>query len=813
MTAHAVEASSSPPETPTTAPAPLLFSIARSAQEPIRAELYGLESLRACARSLAASLGGAPEYRSEGPLFARLRQNHQILVRYHRRCTQAAAQGEPLTPDAEWLLDNFYLVDGVLRAVRHDLPRGYYRELPKLAAGQLAGYPRIFALALALIAHTDSALDENHIACFVQAYQAVAPLTIGELWAVPTMLRLGLIENLRRLAEQASDAADLRRRAAEWVAPLREAGSAGRPLPSVLALAMRLEDWSRATADPFAVHCLDLLRSAGLTEAVDHVQTHLNTLGVDVGEAVRRENQRQAVNQVSVGNCITSLRVLGALDWGRFFEGASFVEAALREDPAGVYLNQDFATRDRYRQVVERLARRSSCSELETARWAVRLAAAASDEPRNHVGYYLVGPGLAPLRAKLHYRPRWRDRLLDAVLNRPYAAYFGPIGALTVVGLCVVAAASAGVSWPATALLVLAALLPVSGLAVGLVNFFATLLLPPRVLPKLELREGIPADCAGVVVVPTLLSSPEAAAALVEKLEIHYLANADLHLRFALLTDFSDAPAETMPNDEACLRPALDGVRALNQRYAAEGPPRFYLLHRRRLWNPEQGCWMGWERKRGKLSEFNRLLRGATNTTYTVFSSDISEMPYIRYVVTLDVDTQLPRETARRLIGAMAHPLNRPRLDPTTSRVIDGYGVLQPRIGLHIPAARRSRFTRIWGASAGVDPYSTAVSDLYQDLFGAGSFTGKGVYDLDAFEAATGRTFPDNHILSHDLIEGNYARCGLATDVEWFDDIPVRYNAFARRQHRWIRGDWQLAPWLGRTVPVPALAARPGERA
>ncbi len=360
-------------------------------------------------------------------------------------------------------------------------------------------------------------------------------------------------------------------------------------------------------------------------------------------------------------------------------------------------------------------------------------------------------------------------------------------------------------------LVIFAALLPVSELAVGLMNYLLTLALPPRTLPRLEFKEGIPEECAAFIVVPSMLIHDDSAALLAAKLEIHYLANSDPQLRFALLTDFADAPAEHQAEDDGYVQDALERIAALNRRYAPEGSPRFFLFHRKRLWNPSEGCWMGWERKRGKLDEFNRLLRGDANTSYTVRSGEVDDLPTIRYVITLDLDTQLPHETARRLVGTLAHPLNRARFDAGQGRVVEGYGILQPRISFHLPAANRSRFTRIWVGSAGVDPYSAAVSDIYQDLFGAGTFTGKGIYDVDAFESATGDTFPDNRILSHDLIEGNYARCGLVTDIELFDDFPVRYHVYARREHRWIRGDWQLLPWLGRKAPAPALG-HPAQR-
>jgi cyclic beta-1,2-glucan synthetase len=799
--------SADPPAVAATAGLPAVWS--PHSLEPIRAELYGLESLEAQARELATAARTAGRGRAGSPLLRRLAANERVLVQAYRQISAAARTGESLTTDAEWLLDNFYIIEEVLREVRHDLPRGYYRELPKLADGPLAGYPRVYALALALIAHTDSILDEAHITRTVQAYQSVAPLTIGELWAVPTMLRLGLLENLRRLAEQMLHGWDERARAEAWVAPLRaaavrSAAESGLSLPPPPRLAR--------TSDALIVRALQIVRDAGPPAAFEFLKTELAGRGINVADVVRRENQRQAVNQVSVGNCVTSMRLLGALDWAAFFEQTNLVDPVLRQDPPGAYANQDFATRDRYRQAVEKLAKHGRFTEVEVARRALELARHAPAEPANHVGYYLVGPGVSTLRTDVRYRPPLGQRLLDMLLRHPHAGYFGAI-ALLMTGFSAllawlgIAAHTTGVAiwvWP---LIVLAAVLPISELAVGAVNYLVTLFVPPRVLPKFDFREGIPHDCATFVVMPSMLVRSQSATALLEKLEVHFLANPDPQLRFALLTDFADAPAEHQPEDEGYVRAALDGVAALNRRYAGDGPPRFFLFHRRRQWNAVQGCWMGWERKRGKLDEFNRLLRGDSTTSYAVTSNDPGDLPRIRFVITLDVDTLLPRDAARRLVATLAHPLNRPRFDPATGRVVRGYGILQPRISFHIPAANRSLFTRIWAASAGIDPYSTAVSDVYQDLFGAGSFTGKGIYDLDAFEAATGNTFPDNHILSHDLIEGNYARCGLVTDIELFDDFPARYHVYARREHRWIRGDWQLLPWLGPHVPTRASLA------
>jgi cyclic beta-1,2-glucan synthetase len=782
--------------------------------EPIRGELYGLEHLEAHARNLAAAFRLAPPDRPGHPLLRRFRQMGRELDASHRHIAGAARQQETLSPDAEWLLDNYHIVAETLREVQHDLPRGYYAQLPKLAGGPFDGLPRVYALALELIAHTDSSLDEANVTRFVQAYQTVAPLTTGELWAVPIMLRLGLLENLCRLACQMRGAWEHRCEAALWKAHLL--GLTG-PTPQEAAARLgepRFQPRSQ-WSDTFVVHLLQALRDHGPKAgfAIECLECHFGQRGIRSHEVVRREHQRQAGNQVTVGNCVTSLRLLSALDWTEFFEKTSRVEAVLREDPAGTYARQDFPTRDRCRRAVERLARGSRHTELDVARHAVALAARApaGDAAARHVGFYLLGRGQDTLAAEIGYRPRWSDWFRAALLAHPEAFYFGALAVAAVALLTGVAAyagtAAAGVAL--VALSVLAALLPASELAVGLVHYLVTLLVLPRVLPKMDFKGGIPEDCTTFVVIPSMLLIPESGDILAEHLEIHYLSNPDPQLRFALLTDFADAPAEHMPGDDEFLRNALDRVKALNERHAAGGPDRFFLLHRRRQWNPVQNCWMGWERKRGKLLEFNRLLRGARDTSYTTISGDLGSLPKVRFVITLDADTKLPRETARRLVATLAHPLNRPRYDAARGRVVAGYGLLQPRVSLGLAGASRSLFARIFSGSVGLDPYTTAVSDVYQDLFGRGSFTGKGIYDVDAFEATVGHTFPDNQILSHDLIEGNYARCGLVTDIELLDDFPARYHAYARREHRWARGDWQILPWLFRRVPAAPNGQRP----
>ncbi len=787
------------------------FLIDPTSEGPIRAERLGIERLESHARQLATACSTEPRRRVQSPLLGRFIDNSRVLRRVHDELVAWHSERRDLPGiDAEWLVDNFHIISDSLREVTRDLPPGYDELLPKLGTAPLVGYPRVFAVALALVAYSDSELDEPRVVSFVGAFQELIPLSIGELWALPTMLRLVLMENLRRLAEGMMWGWAERKRAESWAervlasAPAQTIGSDHDDKEREI----ETPDFG-VLSDPFVVRLMQLLRDQERTSlALGKLEDELDRLGLDANEVLQREQHRQASNQVTVGNCVLSLRLLSAVDWNTFFEQSSRVESILREDPSGIYAQQDFATSDRYRRVVEMISRGSKSDEIQVARHAIDLALSgrAMGSPHDHVGYYLLDRGRDKLTTLCAYYPGWQERLSDWVVGHPSLVYFSSIGvllSLLLVGFTAMGLVSTGASVAMAVLVVLALLLPVSELAVGLVNHLLTLSLMPRVLPKLYFQEGIPAEYSTVIVIPSMLTRRSGVATLVERLETHYLANPNQNLRFALLTDFADAPTETMPQDEELLLEATERIKGLNDQYASGKEPLFFLFHRRRLWNASEGCWMGWERKRGKLSEFNRLIRGATDTSYVDGSAAVGVLRDVRYVITLDADTQMPRDAAGRLVGAMAHPLNRPHFDRERGRVVRGYGVLQPRVSFHLLAATRSRFAALLATSGGIDPYSTATSDTYMDLFGIGSFTGKGIYDVDAFEAATGETFPENRILSHDLIEGNYARCGLLSDTEVFDDFPARYHAYARREHRWVRGDWQLLPWLGARVPAP----------
>ncbi len=777
---------------------------------PIRGELLGIEHLAERARRVARSqrvVVYGRRRRGASPL-ARLAETSRILEAAHTRLAAAVEQDINIGPAGEWLLDNYHVIVEHIREVRESLPRGYYRELPELMSGPMAGYPRVYQVAISLISHTEGRIDLENVDAFVTAFQEMSPLTIGELWAMPAMLRLGMIENVRRMALRTVQRLDEVEGADRWVHRIQEASESGsRALNEVLE---RFVSGPPALTVAFVSRLLQQLRLAQIPVAsLARLEQWIEEEGLNADDATARATQRLALTQITMANSITSLRAVARMDWRVFVERQSVMESALRTDPSGFYPRMTFATRDQYRHSVERIAKRCQVPEETIARLAVDLARSVDpgheeDRRREHVGFYLVDDGLPELERAAGYRPTLRESAHRWVVRHPNVVFVGGIlnGTLAALALLLwLAEPVAILAWP----LVLAfGFLPAFDIAVNVVNQLVTALLPPRTLPKLDLGEhGVPQEFRTAVVIPTLFDSVDAVHESLETLEAQFLANRESHLHFALLSDFTDAPSEHVSGDEEIIAAAIAGIRSLNERYGHSDDTAFYLFHRPRRWNPQEGVWMGWERKRGKLAEFNRFLRGAGDGAFSVIVGKVQPLQGVRYVITLDADTVLPPDAAPLLIGALAHPLNRAVYDPVRGRVVQGYGILQPRVGVSLPSAHRSRFAAIHSGHPGVDPYTTAVSDVYQDLYGEGSFTGKGIYDVDAFERATHGRFPENTLLSHDLIEGNYARAGLATDITVYDDYPRTYPTYTRRKHRWIRGDWQLLPWLGFGVPGP----------
>jgi cyclic beta-1,2-glucan synthetase len=808
-------------------------------EAPLRAELLSADQMEQHGRILAGAhkLGVK---RAPDQLLARLADNEAVLVRASTLLTRVLRENRRITPAGEWLLDNFYLIEEQIRTAKRHLPKGYSRELPRLVYGPSAGRPRVYDIALESVSHGDGRVDQEGLRRFVAAYQKITILTLGELWAIPIMLRLALIENLRRVATRISSAATDRELAGTWADRMIEVAE-----KDPKSLILMIADMARSNppiTSPFVAEFARRLQgqSAALALPLTWIEQHLSESDQTIEQQVQGEAQRQASDQVYVSNSIGSLRFLGAVDWREFVEAMSAVEQKLREDPDGCYGRMEFATRDRYRHIVEAIARRSPLSECDVARKAVQLAyegvaqsgaPGTADSRTAHVGYYLIGNGLPLLESAAHARPTGLAALRLAAARHALTLYLGAILLLTAASTAFLMS-TARADGAGEALLILVGLLTVLGasqLAVALVNWGATLLVMPHPLPRMDFSAGIPAEFRTLVVVPSMLSSAEGIDDLAEALEVRFLANQDDNLRFGLLTDWRDASAESVAGDAELLQVARTRIEELNRKYPGtagdadrdnEIGDRFFLFHRPRLWNAGEQVWMGYERKRGKLADLNALLRGGAQDRFALVVGNMRSLSNVKYIITLDTDTQLPRDAARQFVGAMAHPLNRvytPSMVegsavqapsagglPVARDMIDrreGYVILQPRMASSLPSTNRSRYARLFGSESGIDPYTRAVSDVYQDLFAEGSFIGKGIYDIDAFEQALQGRFPENRILSHDLLEGCYARAGLLSDVQLVEEFPSGYVADMARRRRWVRGDWQIAGWLLTRVP------------
>ena len=763
---------------------------------PIRSQTFDVHRLEQHARTLAESqkpTGLEPRARN---ISVRLTAEWVSLQDSHRALQQASASGEQLTAAAEWLVDNFHLLQQQVEQIRADLPPRYYSQLPKITDDHhLAGYPQVFAMTWAYIAHGDSHFEPSTFSGFVNAYQEIRALSIGELWALPIHLRVTLLENAARMARRIVVSLQARAAADGIVKRINKEEASLDDIQSDFA---QLTDHARLS---YLVHLIRRLRDErNVSRAtLTMLARTAHDMGHDLDSAVHEEHARQAFNNVTMQNLFGSLKNLGDQDWEQWFGDVSHVDRILRADPD--YATLDPPTRSAYRREVEDLSRHSPLNEVDVAQ---RLLAGDG----RSAGDQLLGAGRPGLERQIGYRAPAIRKLRTLVRASGVGGYAGAI-LLLALGLVIMGIGVVAGGTHSTAFLIaitILAIAPGFDAAMAMVNYFITQLLTPVVLPAYAFEDGIPKAHRTLIAMPAMITSFHTVEQLVKKLESHYLSNNDEQLYYALITDWRDADAEHEPEDADLLKATIAGITSLGERH---GCGRFMLFHRARLWNASEGRWMGWERKRGKLQELNRILRGATDTN---FIHQPAELPNgVRYVIVLDADTVLPRGAARRLVAKMAHPLNRPVITPGLDRVTSGYGIMQPRVTISLPdSGRGTIYQRIYSSRPGIDPYVFAVSDVYQDMFGEGSFTGKGIYDIDAFEIVMAGRVPENTMLSHDLFEGNFARAAFVSDVEVVEDFPERYLVDVARHHRWARGDWQLLPWIttpygGRTRGLTAL--------
>jgi len=792
-------------------------------EEPIRGEIYSAERLEEYAGFLSSELVVNFKQRRGRSLLPRFRDNAKSLNHTYQLMTSVIAEGGDLSPSAEWIIDNFHIIEDQIREVKEDLPESYYKELPKVCGGELEDFPRVYAMSLTLVAHLDSLIDIKTVGRFINAYQKTNPLLIGEIWAIPIALRIGLIENLRRIGNRISLCHQIKKEVDELEKLFLENKNS-----TSLNIEKLVKKLTSMLGKSHFCDCVVIARlsqkfhtrAKEIMPAYDCVDNYLVKNNLKMEEIVRLEHQMQASDQISISNSISTMRLLSNTDWLEFFESISHVDAMLARDPASVYKKMEFSSRDEYLHSIERIHKKTGYGEIEIAKEAVRMATESYkknevDFRKHHVGYYLIRKGVRELEKKTGYRPTLKEKIRRLILDHPYLFY---IGLFTFFCILLLAPLVSYINWLGysttwSVLVAAVALVPASDSALNILNLVITWFVGPFILPKIKLSQGIPDDAKTFVVVPTIVGNLSEVQKLLEDIEIRYLANQENNLYYGLLSDFTDSDFESLSTDYEIIDTLKLGVTELNKKYPSERD-QFYFFHRKRMWNPSENKWMGWERKRGKLEEFNSFLRGKKSTSFVEYPDFDDFFQQIKYVITLDTDTKLPRDSALKLIGTILHPLNRPQVNKDTQMVQNGYTILQPRISITPESSGRSLFARIYSGHTGVDPYTTAVSDAYQDLFGEGIFTGKGLYVVDTFEEALKDRVPENTLLSHDLFEGVFARAALVSDIELLDDYPSHFVSFAKREHRWVRGDWQISKWIlpsiqnsrGETVENPLSA-------
>jgi cyclic beta-1,2-glucan synthetase len=777
-----------------------LLDARRGALEaPIRSEIFGAARFQQHGRSLgeAHEARTATGFARRTAFFPRLRDNLRVLREAHHYMARQLDAGRHVSPAGEWLLDNFHIVEAQLKAIHEGLPRRYFRDLPLLIDQHLAGLPRIYGVAWAFVAHTDGAFDEDMLVNFLGSYQEARELTQGELWALPTTLRVVLVEDLRRLAERVACA-----KAAREMANLCCDRIDSLDLAQLQRLYAALAN--RGVGQAFALQMAQRLFDKRVPP-LEPVHNWLAEVLPDPAAAQGVQQGEQAADNLSVSNVITSLRALGDADWRELIGKTSVLMRVL--DGAGAFRAERDDTQDETLHAIERLARRTGRSEAEIGRTLVGLMQAqdgSADEARETPGYWLRGPGRGALRQALGAsagRTLWwaetRRRLVLPV-------YLSSIAAASV-GLAAWMFAHHAQRDAPGGLLALAfvlLLLPAAEAVVAVVNRLISESVHPRRLPRLSLATGIPREHRVLVVIPAMLTSVAGARALAAQLERHHLANLERETQFALVTDWADAPQAQAPSDGLLLDAARQAIEQLNRVHAGgdDGTqpwPRFVLLHRERRWCETEQGWIGWERKRGKLEQLVEQLATGAGGAFLDLGELSRVAPNTPYIVTLDSDTTLPPGRLRELVGVAAHPHNQPPIDAAQRRVCAGWSILQPRIATPLPGPGESTpYHWLFAGQCGIDPYSAASSEVYQDLFDEGTFTGKGLLNVRALHALLAGRLPQNRVLSHDLLEGSIARCAGVSDITLVEDAPVHPDVAASRVHRWTRGDWQLLPLL-----------------
>ena len=728
----------------------------------------------------------------------RMKENYTAIKEVYDLLNMHLKLGIGIHPAGEWLLDNFYVIEEIVKSVQKELTLKKYINFTGLQNGVYEGFARIYIIAAEIIAHTDSKIDRLSLENYLRSYQVNKTLSMDEIWNIGIFLQIAIIEKIRQICEVIYVSQMQKYKVENIVERLVEKKNKNE---QSFKKHFKLKNKENLTKYPFIEYMSYTLKRYG-----KQASSYLNVLdetiektGTTVSNIIKKEHYNIALQKVSMGNCITSIKEIQRINFLEIFEKINGVEEILKKDPAGVYAKMDNKTKEYYRNKIKEISKKTKISEMYIAKFILKLAEEQkSNTKSSHIGYFLIDKGINTLYKELEYN----KKVISSELKVKLYIF---IVVLLTLAITIFQAAWINKHLNNIVLFIISSfllLIPISELVVQFINYTLGKLVKPKMIPKLDFYNGIDSNNKCMVVIPTIVKSKEKVKELINKLEVFYLANKSENIYFTLLGDCSESKKRNEPFDQDVIEEGIKQIKMLNQKYKREEFPIFNFLYRARSWNESENCYIGWERKRGLLTQFNEYLlehernKFRANTIQDYKCENSKTIPKIKYVITLDSDTELTLNSAFELVGAMAHILNKPVLNSEKSAVIEGHALIQPRVGVSLPVSYKTIFTKIFAGSGGIDCYTNAISDVYQDNFEEGIFTGKGIYDLGVFSKVLKNQIPENTVLSHDLLEGNYLRCGLATDILLIDGYPTKYTSFMNRLSRWTRGDWQIIKWL-----------------
>ena len=698
-------------------------------------------------------------------------------------------------PAGEWILDNFYIIEESVKQIEKEMSIKKYINFTGIQNGKYKGFARIYVLATEIVAYTDNKISSENLESYLQAYQTKKTLNMEEIWNIGIFLQIAIINNIAEICEKIYSSQIQKYKVKSIIerlvenkekSDLKYTQVAGERLKNVELKSMRY---------PFIEYMSYSLKKYGKRAYgyLNILEEEVEKVGITVAEAIQKEHFDIAISKISMANCITSIKRIQRINFLDIFEKINGVEGILNNEPAKIYENMEYKTKEYYRNTIKEIAKKTNMSEIYVAKKVVELCSQAKNgERESHIGYYLIDDGKEKLYKKLEYK----EHILKQ--ETKVKIYIATIVILTIV-------ISALISQALTKELVkrilftILLLIPISEIVIQTIQYILGKVVKPKLIPKMELKNGISKENATFVVIPTIIKSKEKVQELFEKMEVFYLANKSPNLYFAVLGDCSESNMQEEKFDKEVEEEGLKQVARLNAKYSeqSEGEnefPIFHFIYRERKYNKSEEKYLGWERKRGLLTQFNEYILKHEKNQFKVNTINQEEIPFIKYVITLDSDTDLVLNTAFELVGAMSHILNKPEIQ--NGIVIKGHALMQPRVGINLDISHKNLFTKIFAGAGGIDNYTNAISDVYQDNFDEGIFTGKGIYDVEVFSKLLKSEIPENKVLSHDLLEGSYLRCGLVTDVMLMDGYPTKYASFMNRLARWTRGDWQIIGWL-----------------